>query len=317
MPTVSVITPTFNRCPFLRRALRSVEQQTFRDFELLVLDDGSTDGTVEFLDRYNPDFPFRWFKFDRKERSYLRNYAAQQATGRYLAFLDDDDEWLREKLERQVEFHSRNLEIEFSYTRTQVIDCDGLSDLKTTAIHEQLYDDQVKRGHRYSDLAYLTIIFTSTIMIRRSLFLNIGGYDERYTLKEDLDLYLRCALVSEMACVGEQPLVRYRVHDGDSSACLGNARIEVSHAHLRAIANDPARDPNGEARRAFLLSLAKYHYWADRYDKALEAVFTLARESCVFLVRQKHWWLVARIIGKWFLIKLRKAFQVELWRQPI
>ena len=81
VPRVSVVVPTFNRVGYLRSALLSVERQNYRDLELLVLDDGSTDGTLEFLRGYRPPFPFRWFSLQGKERSFLRNQGAREARG--------------------------------------------------------------------------------------------------------------------------------------------------------------------------------------------------------------------------------------------
>ena len=305
--TVSIIIPTFNRLPYLKCALGSVEQQTFRDFEVLVLDDGSTDGTYEFLGGYSPNFSFRWFRFQHKERSYLRNFGAHEAKGEFLAFLDDDDEWLPEKLEKQVKFLGQNPDVGLVYTRTKAINSEGGLHKKITALHKRLYDDQAKRGHRYSDLAYLTVMFTSTVMIRRSLFFNVGGYDEQCPPKEDLDLYLRCSLVSRIDCTCKKPLVLYRCHDGSSSNYLGDARIRVSQMHLRSIASAPAIDPKGKARRAFLFNIAKYHYWAGRYSNAIEAIKRLAAESASYVLRPPHLLLVMKIILRWGLYRLREV----------
>jgi glycosyltransferase involved in cell wall biosynthesis len=303
-PVVSVILPTFNRLPYLRCALDSVEGQTFRGFEVLVLDDGSTDGTYGFLEGYAPNFPFRWFSFRRKERSYLRNFGAHEAKGEFLAFLDDDDEWLPEKLEKQVKFLEQNPDVGLVYTRTKVIHREGGLHKKATALHKSLYDDQAKRGHRYSDLAYLTVMFTSTVMIRRSLFFHVGGYDEQFSAKEDLDLYLRCSLVSKIDCIGKEPLVFYRCHEGGLSNDLGEARIEVSQMNLRSIATTPGMDPEGKAKRAFLFNIAKYHYWAGRYSIAIEAIRGLVAESASYVLRPTHLLLAMKIIMRWGLHRL-------------
>ncbi len=302
--TVSIIIPTFNRLPYLKCALRSVEGQTFRNFEVLVLDDGSTDGTVWFLRSYAPNFSFRWFSFQHKERSHLRNFGAHEAKGEFLAFLDDDDEWLPGKLEKQVKFLEQNPDVGLVYTRTKVINSEGGFQQKKTALHKRLYDDQAKRGHRYSDLAYLTLMFTSTVMIRRSLFFNVGGYDEQCPPKEDLDLYLRCSLVSRVDCICKEPLVFYRCHEGNSSNHLGDARIKVSQMHLRSIANTPGMDPEGKAKRAFLFNIAKYHYWAGRYSNAIETIKRLVAESASYVLRPPHLLLVMKIFIRWGLHRL-------------
>ena len=305
-PQVSVIIPTFNRIEYLRRALALVEAQTFRDFELLVLDDGSTDGTREFLAGYTPDFPFRWLAFDRCERSHLRNTGAREARGEYIAFLDDDDEWLPAKLEQQVDYLSQHPTAGLVYARTVVVNHEGVVDRRATAIHRRLYNDQARRGHRYADLAYHCVMFTSSVMVRRAVFFAAGGYDERYVEKEDLDLYLRISLVARIACVGAEPLVRYRVHEGGSAARLGEARVAVSKAHLRAIARDPGRDPDGAARRGLLFNIAKFHLYARRHRAALDALRTLCKESPSFLLRRYDWPTIGRILVKGALLGWRE-----------
>lgn len=298
-PVVSVIITTFNRRRYLEEALKSVAGQTFRDFEVVVLDDGSDDGTVQVLSDYRADFPFSWSAFDRRERSYLRNVGAREAKGEYLAFLDDDDEWLPEKLAMQVEFMRRHRDVGLVYCRTEVIDAAGRADTMSTAGHRRLYDDQARRGHRYANLAYRTTMFTSAVVVRRSLLLGVGGFDERYVPKEDLDFYLRCSLASRIECVGRRPLVRYRSHPGGSAARLGEARIAVSRAHLEAIAADPGRDPDGSARRAFLLNVAMYQSWAGRHGDAISALGELGPEATAFLRAPRTWPLVGRVIVKW------------------
>jgi hypothetical protein len=141
-------------------------------------------------------------------------------------------------------------------------------------------------------------------MIRRSLFFNVGSYDEQYSAKEDLDLYLRCSLVSKIDCVGKEPLVCYRCHEGSSSNDLGDARIDVSRKHLRSIANNPGIDPEGKAKQAFLFNIAKYHYWAGRYSNAIEAIKRLAAESASYVLHPPHLLLVMKIIMRWGLYRL-------------
>jgi hypothetical protein len=300
LPCVSVIVPTLNRLAYLRSALESVGWQTFRHFELLVLDDGSNDGTLEFLKGYRPPFPFRWFSFQGRERSSLRNLGAREARGELLAFLDDDDEWIPEKLETQVGFLSKHPEVGLCHTRTVVIDADGRVEARETAVHRRLYAKLCPRGHSYANLADSCLMFTSTVMVRKPVFEKAGGYDERFRQKEDLDLYLRLSLVSSIGCVlGE--LVRYRSHPGGSGAGLGEAHIAVNEHHLEAIANDPARDLDGTTGRALLFSTARCHYVLGRHAEALITLARLPGGWVALLARPRHALFIAKALMKLLL----------------
>lgn len=281
--TVSVIVPTFNRIVYLQPALRAVEAQSHRELELLVLDDGSSDGTLEFLEDYRPPFPFRWFSLRGRERSFLRNQGAREARGELLAFLDDDDEWMPDKLARQVEFLGRHPDIGLCHTRTVVIDAEGRVDPRETAMHRRLYARLCQRGHSYVDLAESCLMFTSSVMVGRSVFEAAGGYDERFSQKEDLDFYLRLSRVSRIGCVPDE-LVRYRSHPGGSSVGLGEAHIAVNEHHLGAIVGGADR----AAQRAFLFSTARCHYVAGRNAAALRTLTRMPRGSLAFLARPRH-----------------------------
>jgi glycosyltransferase involved in cell wall biosynthesis len=300
MPAVSVIVPTYNRVAYLRSALLSVERQAFWDFELLVLDDGSSDGTLDFLRGYRPVFPFRWFSFQGRERSFLRNLGAREARGELLAFLDDDDEWIPEKLGRQVEFLGRRPEIGLCHSRTVVIDAEGRESPHETALHRKFYSELCPRGHSYADLAYSCLMFTSTAVVRQSVFEKVGGYDERFRQKEDLDLYLRMSLVSTIGCVAEE-LVRYRSHPGGSGTGLGKAHIIVNQTHLQAIARDPARDPNHAAERALVFSTARCHFVASRNAQALRTLARMPAGSLAFLAQPRHVLFMVKACAKLLL----------------
>jgi GT2 family glycosyltransferase len=228
-PRVSVVVPTFNRISYLRSALLSVERQGYRDLELLVLDDGSTDGTLELLRGYRPPFPFRW-SASREGSEAFTEQGAQEARGAG-GFPDDDDEWMRETELPGV--LDQNPDVGLCHTRTVVVSADRQVEPRETAVHESC-TEAVSAGHSYARLADSCLMFTSTVVVRKPVFEKAGGYDERFRQKEDLDLYLRVSLVSNIGCVPGE-LVRYRSHPGGSSAGLGEAHIAVNEHHLQAI----------------------------------------------------------------------------------
>jgi GT2 family glycosyltransferase len=305
MPHVSVLIPTYNRIGYLRSALLSVERQSYRDVELLVLDDGSTDGTLEFLRGYRPPFPFHSFSFQGKERSYLRNIGVREARGELVAFLDDDDEWIPGKVEKQVEFLGERPDVGLCHTRTVVIDAVGQVEARETAVHRKLYAELCPRGHSYVSLADSCLMFTSTVMVRKPVLEMVGGFDEEFHQKEDLDLYLRVSRVSKIGCVPEE-LVRYRSHPGGSGAGLGEAHIAVNEHHLESIEKDPARDPDHAAQRAFLFSTARCHYASARPTEALKTLKRMPAGSFAFLARPRHILFIAKALTKMLLASVSR-----------
>ena len=115
MPKVSVIIPTYNRAEYLPDAIDSVLAQTFRDFEVIIIDDGSTDNTREIIEKYIKRYPqiIRPFYQMNSGASVARNKGIEEARGEYIAFLDSDDVWLSKKLERQVSVLERDKKIGF------------------------------------------------------------------------------------------------------------------------------------------------------------------------------------------------------------
>src|SRR5664280_3075793 len=116
MPRVSVIIPAYNAEAFLARALRSVVAQTFDDYEIVLVDDGSTDGTAEIARSFKQA---RYFHQPNRRQPATRNRGLKEAKGELIAFLDADDEWLPEKLERQLAFMSER-DSQISFTDTYV-----------------------------------------------------------------------------------------------------------------------------------------------------------------------------------------------------
>lgn len=281
-PQVSVVVTTFNRLAWLRRALLSVEAQTFGDIELIVLDDGSSDGTPEFLTNYRTRFPFSWQSFENRERSYLRNEGTRRASAPLVAFLDDDDEWLPEKLAKQVAASSAVPEAGMIYCFSTPIDSSGSTRDALAKQHAREYRDQASRGHDFESLARSCLFFTSTIVVKRDVLLGMGGYSEELVGAEDWDLYLRLARDSSIHVVPEE-LVLYRVHDSNSAADDGLGLGKVGAARIRAAERFLAgfRESGGDAGREALMlrAIALNHYWASRPRDALRYGIAALRSS--------------------------------------
>ena len=195
MPNVSVIIPTYNRERFIREAVVSALEQSYRDFEVIVIDDGSTDATGEIIHSLGSD-RVRYVYQANTGRSAARNRGLREARGRYIAFLDSDDLYLKEKLALQVQFMDRHPQFGMVYTSAYCIDENGAR-LKHT------YEASAA-GRIYEQIAFFrpVTITLPTVMLRREVVDAVGNFDERMTRFEDTDYWRR---VSKQHQIGALP----------------------------------------------------------------------------------------------------------------
>lgn len=180
-PTVSVIIPTYNRGWIIRDAIDSVLGQSYEDFELVVVDDGSADDTVDRLRIYRDRI--RLLRQGNRGVSAARNHGLEASSGELVAFLDSDDFWLPEKLAVQVEFFSKHAaalicQTEEVWIRNGMRVNPGKRHLKPSG---QIYERSLE----------LCLVSPSAVMVRRELFEQVGRFDERLPACEDYDLWLR------------------------------------------------------------------------------------------------------------------------------
>lgn len=203
---VSVIIPTYNRAHLLTQAIDSVLAQTFKDFELIIVDNYSTDNTESVVKSYK-DERIRYFK--NRNQGLIgvnRNYGIQKSQGEYISFLDDDDLWLPEKLEKQVELLDSNKELGLVYSDIHIIGSNG-NLLKDTYFHS------VKpfRGNVFNELLVANFIASLTVVVRKEALSKVGVFDPKYVIAQDYDLWLRIAECYPVDFI-EQPLAEYRLH---------------------------------------------------------------------------------------------------------
>jgi len=192
-PLVSVVCPVYNSASYLRETLETVRSQTYRNWELIVADDGSTDETVEIVKSFrNEGQPVRIISLPHSGiPAVTRNAAAFTAQGEFLAFLDSDDGWRPTKLERQIQFFQASKEFEACHTGF-ILTGDPL-DVARYGRYWQWYHKPITT---WEEIFYYGVINTSTLMVRADIFRTLGGYDEDPRLRrgEDMLLAIRLAL---------------------------------------------------------------------------------------------------------------------------
>ncbi|MGH7843962.1 MAG: glycosyltransferase family 2 protein [Candidatus Binatia bacterium] len=261
MPKVSIIIPTHNRARLLRAAMDSVLRQAFQDFEIIVVDDASQDQSEEVV-RSFADPRIRYLRHaTNKGQGASRNAGIQYASGEYIALLDDDDEWLPHKLEKQVQrLDDSPAKIGLVYTGFCKV---AGPDKRVIA---QVLPE--KRGSLFEDMCFRNWIGTcSTVLLRRSCFEKIGWFDETLPSGVDYDMWLRLAKQFDIDCIRE-PLVLYTVHPHSISTNY-ETRIRGAEAQFRKYGSFFAKNRKGYSRR--YLSLGVHYCYQGDLTKGREA----------------------------------------------
>ncbi|MFC2025019.1 glycosyltransferase [Chloroflexota bacterium] len=207
---VSVIIPTYNRAHLISNAIDSILAQTFNDFELIIVDNFSSDDTESVVKSY-VDRRIRYFKNNNNGLvSINRNYGIENSRGEYIAFLDDDDSWLPKKLEKQVSLLESNNELGLVYS-----DCYVIDDNDNIRENTYCYGRKLAKGKAFNELFQSNFIPMLTVVIRKEALDKVGGFNPRYKIAEDYDLWLRIAAHYPIDFT-DQPLAKFRVHSQSS-----------------------------------------------------------------------------------------------------
>ena len=208
-PLISVIIPTFNRAHVLLKAIDSVLKQTYKNFEVIVVDDGSTDGTTELLSSYIKEGKILYLKQENKGVSSARNFGVKSSKGDWLAFLDSDDEWLKHKLQKQVELLTERPDLRLVHGEELWVRNGKRVNQKK--IHQKF------GGFIYEKCLPLCLISPSAVMIERKLYEEMGGFDEEFTVCEDYDLWLKITSLYEVGFVSDPIIYKYGGHEDQLS----------------------------------------------------------------------------------------------------
>ena len=223
-PRVSIVMAAKNYARFLPAAVKSVLAQTFADWELLIIDDGSTDRTPDVVRPFLADHRVRYSRADRLGQSRAKNLGIRLARGDFVAFLDADDAWLPTKLERQVTLFGERSELGVVFCRRTLIDEMGraLPQPKTPP---------PPRGRILDRMFVQNHVCFSSAVVRRIVFSHVGSFDAAWDLAIDFDLWLRVARHYEFDFVDEE-LVQYRTGHGNLSKRIAD-RVDTALSIMR------------------------------------------------------------------------------------
>ncbi|MEO1429163.1 MAG: glycosyltransferase family A protein [Cyanobacteria bacterium J06633_8] len=230
MPKVSVIIPAYNAMSFLPETLKSVFKQTFTDFEILVVNDGSSDDIVEWVSQIK-DPRVKLISQTNQGVSAARNAGIRKAQGEYIAFIDADDLWEATKLEKQVNCMEANPSVGLVYTWTAFIDQFG----KPTSISKISH----AQGDVWEEIVIRDMISPgASAMVRAECFDKVGLFDVGLSIGEDRDMWTRIAAIYPFAVVKEF-LTLYRRHS--SNTTISNEKIipQLSVVIEKTFANAP------------------------------------------------------------------------------
>ncbi len=216
-PKVSVIIPTYNRGWILRETIDSVLAQDYADYELIVVDDGSTDNTREILDSYGQDILV--LQQSNKGVSAARNRGIAESRAQLVAFLDSDDLWLPQKLVRQVEFFESNPDALIGQT-------------EEIWVRNGVRVNPKKRHHKFSGMMFepslaLCLVSPSAVMISKILFDIVGLFDESLPACEDYDLWLRVSCRYPVYLIDEPLIIKRGGHEDQLSKAAGLDKYRI------------------------------------------------------------------------------------------
>lgn len=200
-PTVSIVLPTYNRAGLVGRAVESILEQTYRDFELLVIDDGSTDDTEKVIRTYRGDERIRYKKLKHNfGQAYARNIGITHAKGNYIAFHDSDDVWRKEKLEKQMQ-----VMLDAPDRVGMVYGCCEYHGLvgETDYFPRKAIEQEKKRGYIYPKLLEENLIGIPSLLVRKECIEQAGMFSESLRSLEDYEWILRLGKLYEAEYIDE------------------------------------------------------------------------------------------------------------------
>lgn len=262
-PLVSVVIPTFNRKCFLGEAIESVLNQSYKNVEMLVVDDGSTDNTSELMVAYASNPQIRYFRQENQGQSVARNLALTHAKGDFICFLDSDNRWLPEKLEKSLRVFAQRPEVGVVYGDIITIDEQG---------QEVTRQNMTRHSGRITKYLFRdNCVSMNTSMTRRICFDEMGGMEQGRRAADDYELWLRLSVRYEFFYLPEF-LAEYRVM-ADQISSNKDRRFQSNEEIMRNFTKKfPDALPDAELREGwcrFYTRKGRYYASSGRLREAL------------------------------------------------
>jgi glycosyltransferase involved in cell wall biosynthesis len=267
MPEVSVVIPAYNSAQFLGEALQSVFEQTFKDYEIIVVDDGSTDQTRKVVDRYKDRV--RYVFQENGGPAKAKNRGIRDCLGEYIAFLDADDVWLPLKLEKQVSMFRQNPELAMVFTENAVFN------RSCTYVTSMGKRKRLMQGDVARNIFLRSGVVTPTVMVRKVVFDKIGLFEEELRVAEDDNMWVRIAANFKVALIDE-PLVKVRAHPHRATADKEKL-FESVQTNIQLLSNryegvkEKIEDVIPQKISQVHFSLGYHHFENQRYKEARKA----------------------------------------------
>jgi glycosyltransferase involved in cell wall biosynthesis len=325
-PLVSVVLPAYNCARYIVEALGSVYRQTYDHWEVIVVDDGSTDDTRATLTPHLGRI--RYLHHENQGACAARNTAVKLARGELIAFLDADDIWLPQLLELQVRVMQRSPECALVVT-------DGKTFTGTGVTQESVFsrrfnawldahgtdDPLVAKGWMVRELSFGCSIAITGVMVRRECLEEVGGFDEQFVIAEDYDLWLRIARHHPVAVV-RRPLFMYRWREDSQSGPIKERQHRWAEGRLRVMEKQlplaPAdlRTPLRAHMARLYWECARHYFGLDQFHDSRRMLVGCLRHDKTFVSAMMF--LLASGLGRPVIDGMRKVARgVRAWRQRV
>ena len=227
---VSVIIPNYNYAQFVGEAIESVLNQTYKDIEIVVVNNGSTDNSMDVLTKYSKKI--RLINQENLGQSGARKSGLEMATGNFIAFLDADDKWAPEKIEKQILLFTPKVELVYCGINL-------FSENAQTVIATEIPTFKGSCSDAFIEYPGVSIVLSgeSTSIFTRSLLEKVGGFDPELNSAAGWDFFRRCSKFSEFDFVPE-PLVNYRLHSSNMSNSSKNTIMDIRRAYKKLFTDD-------------------------------------------------------------------------------
>ena len=279
MPLLTVFTPVFNLEKYIEETIISILSQTFTDFEYILIDDCSSDKTIEIIESFN-DPRIILIKNDTNQGiSHNRNYAIDQAKGKYIAMIDGDDLALPERLEKQIEFLEKN--DDYGIVGTEVINID-----KTGAQLGRIIEYNIPNDEIPSQMLFNNYIATSSAMIRVSSFCDIR-FKKEFVVAEDYEVWIQLIRNWKIGHI-RLPLTKYRIHNDSISIQKKKLMIDTEIKLIKQQLNELKCKLNDEEFQVFLaLSKGNQKAYFKKFKLVNQTITKLAKANKQSLIFNK------------------------------